>query len=182
MSLSAPQTLGSFALGMARLGDDEQVLSRQRTSVLSTSATLSSSKYALGLATSATIQRNHIAQVLTYCLVTTQGSFSLNGDTTIVAPDQVTYTPRAITGRTLLAQPLLQGYKTMQWYYSTIEPQEWQKLVSFYNPQSPTVTVTYLDENGIWVQRQAELLPPNYGQQQTVVVSGAFLTFTGLLL
>ncbi len=181
MSGGIPNPLGAGTLGMARLGDEQMTLSRGHTSVLGVSYTISVSLHASALSVNYTVQKNNVAPLLVYYLISPLSVFSINGDATIIAPDQITYTPRPVTARTLLAGPILQGYKTMTWQWTTLQLPEWQHLISFYNPQSPGVTLTYPDETGTWVNRQVELLPPNFGQQQTVVLEGASMTFTGLL-
>ncbi len=181
MSGGTPNPLGAGTLGMARQGDEQMTSVRGHTAALPISYSICISLHAASVALTYTIERNNVAQLLCYYLISPTGAFSINGDATIIAPDQITYTPRPVAQRTLLAGAVLQGFKSMTWQYSTLQLAEWMHLVSYYNPQSPTVTLTYPDETGTWVQRQAQMLPPNYGQQETVVLSGASFTFTGLL-
>ncbi len=178
---SNPNPLGVGTLGMARLGDEQMTLSRGRTSVLGVSYSISVSLHAASVAVNYSVQKNNVTPLLVYYLISPLSVFSINGDATIIAPDQITYTPRPVTARTLLAGPILQGYKTMTWQWTTLQLSEWQHLASFYNAQSPGVTLTYPDETGTWVQRAVTMIPPQYGQQQTVVLEGMSMTFTGLL-
>lgn len=173
--------LGQGMLGQSRLGDGSTSARRGYTQALAVTYRASGSKYAAALGVTYRAQKANTAPLLVFYTAIPLSVFSINGDATIVAPDQVTYTPRPVAARTLFGQPLLQGYRTMTWTYSELRQAEWKYLVSFYNPASPQVLVTYLDEHGIWVQRQVEMLPPTYGTQQTVEVQGAQLSFTGLL-
>lgn len=173
--------LGQGVFGQARLGDEQNTNVFPRRNALGITYTIVQSQHSTSLALSYTLQRNLRAPLVLYYLIGPTLAFAINGDTTIVAPDQITYTPRPVTNYALSGQPLLQGFKTMAWTWTTIQEPEAMHLLSFYDPQNPQVLLSYPDETGTWVQRQVFMLPPNYGAQETVSVTGLVLTFTGLL-
>jgi hypothetical protein len=173
----AGNPLGNGVLAQARLGDESMVTTRGLSVGLPISYTVSISKYGAGLPLSYTVQRSPNNPLLLYYVISPTSAFAINGDSTIISPDRITYSPRPVTARTLLAEPIIQGYRVMNWQYSTIEPDKWAHLVSYYNPQQPVVTLTYPDDRGSWAQTQARMLPPVWGSWETMLVSGASLSF-----
>ncbi len=181
-TIGAANPLGRGVFGMARLGDLSMTATRGHATPLGLSYVVSPSKYAKPLGVTYVIQKANTGICLLYYLITPPSNFAINGDGTIIAPDQVTYTPRPVVGRSLLANPLLQGYSTMTWTYSTLQLSEYNHLLSFYKSQSPKVLLTFPDNTGTWVQRNASMLPPSYGLLETVQVTNVSLVFTGLFL
>ena len=170
--------LGQGALAQVRYGDEQTTNSRPLSQALSLSCTISSSQYNAALGLTCTVQRANVASLLLYCVIAPPSAFAINGDGTIIAPDNITYTPRDVVGRTLSANPLLQGYMSMTWNYSRLQLPEFTQLLGYYNPQNPVVLVTYPDENGTWTQQQLVMHPPTYGSQSTVIMNNVALTFT----
>jgi hypothetical protein len=170
--------LGKGALAQVRLGDEQTTNSRPLSAALGLTCTISASQYSAALGLTCTIQRANVASLLLYCVIVPASAFAINGDGTIIAPDQITYTPRDVVGRTLSANPLLQGYASMTWNYSKLQLAEFTQLLSYYNPLSPVVLVTSPDENGNWIQQQLVMHPPTYGSQSTVIMNNVALTFT----
>lgn len=147
---------------------------------MSVQYTIVSTQFGVAVPVTYTIERANVSPLLLYYLITPPANFAINGDGSIIAPDQLIYTPRPVAGRTLIAGPLLQGYEQMTWIYTTMQPAEFTHLLSFYDPTNPVVTLTYLDKTGTWVQRRAYMHPPTYGTRETVAVNGVSLVFTGL--
>lgn len=172
--------LGHVIGGQTRLGDGSSTLLHPLTNAIPVTYTISSSQYAAVATVSYTTMAANVQSCRVYYTVSAQPFFAINGDASIVAPDQVVYTPRPVSGRTLVGTPQLQGYITMTWQWSVMMVEEWSKIIQYYNPFNPTVFITYPDDNGQWVQRQATLHPPTYGTQSTISVSGASLNFTHL--
>lgn len=173
----ATNPLGTGSLGQVRIGDKSMAGVLPRSTALGLTFTVSESKYNLPLGLTYTAQANNVAILQLYFLATPPQGFSINGDTTIVTPDQVTIAPRPVVGRTLFANPLLQGYQIMTWTYTLLQQAEAQHLISFYNPASPQVTLVYINDEGTWVQRRATMVPPNLGNLETVAVEGFALQF-----
>ena len=119
--------------------------------------------------------------MMLYYTISPQEFISINGDSSIIAPDQITYTPRIVSNRTVVGTPQLQNYKTMTWAWSVLSVSEYSDLIAHYNPNNPIVTLVYPDETGTWVQRQAVIHPPSYGTQSTQFVNNVSMTFTRLL-
>lgn len=166
---------------MARLGDLSTSGVRAYRDGLATVYTITQAGNGAPLAVPYRIEGMGVAPILVYYLTVPPAGFTINGDSTIVSPDQVNYIPRPVTGRTLLAGPLLQGFRTMTWTWSVLQRPEAEHLFSFYDPQHPWVLLVYPDETGTWRQVRAAMLPPQYGAQETVSVTNVVLTFTGLL-
>ena len=166
---------------MARFGDLSSSGVRAYAYGLAVSYTVVPSQYAAPLHVTYRIEGPGVAPMLVYYLVVPPTGFTINGDATIVSPDMVNYIPRPVTGRTLLAEPLLQGFRTMTWTWSVLRESEAEHLFSFYDPQNPWVILVYPDETGTWRQVRAAMLPPQYGVRETVSVTNVVLTFTGLL-
>jgi hypothetical protein len=175
--MATPNPLGHGVFGQARYGDENMVATRGLTIALPLSYTISPSKYAVALPLSYTVQHSPSNPFLLYYVIAPTGAFAINGDSTIISPDRITYAPRPVTGRTLLAEPIIQGYKVMNWVYSTIEPDKWAYLVAYYNPQNPTVLLTFPSDRGFWEQKNVRMLPPTWGSWETMLVSGASLAF-----
>lgn len=175
--MSTTHPLGNGMIGQVRLGDELASNLRPLTTAIPVTYTITFSKYAEAVGVTYTIQAPNTAIMQVYYVVAPPQHFAINSDATIIAPDQVQYNPRSVLARSLLATPLLQGYETMIWTYTVLQEHEAQHLLSFYNPLSPQVLLTYPDDNGVWVQRTASMLPPNEGQRETVTISGLTLTF-----
>jgi len=175
-----PTALHPLALGILgadRLGDGSGSTLRLLTSSLGLTATISTSQYGVALGLTATIVSPFARPLLLYSLITPLFGFSINNDQTIIAPDQMTFPLRPVTARTLLGGPQLQGFEQVVWSYTILQLGEYAHLLSFYNPQSPQVTIVFPDKTGTWVKRAAVMRPPAYGTQTTVVVTGVVLTF-----
>lgn len=175
-----PQPLGRGLLGQERFGDQGSTATIPRPNALGVTYTISLSGNWSPLQVTYTVQAANVAPLLVYYLITPPSRFAINGDGSIVRPDQVAYIPRPVASRSLVGGPFLQGYKTMSWTWTTLQVAEFNKLIGFYNPQSPIVQITYPDETGTWVQRQAVMLPPQYGTQSTISVSDVVFTFSRL--
>jgi hypothetical protein len=170
--------LGQNILGISRLGDDLTTLLYPRSNALALSYTLAPSQFALPLPITYTIQKPHVAPLLLYYLITPVTNFAINGDGSIIAPDRVTPVLPPVAGRTLTAAPLLQGFPQIAWQYTALSWSEWQALIAHYDPNNTVVTITYPDETGFWVQRQAVMHPPSYGEMSTVLILNATLSFS----
>lgn len=169
--------LGQGMLAQARIGDGLASGLRPLTQSVGITYTIANSQHSEAVGLTYTILKGGSATALLYYTITPAPVFSINGDGSIIAPDQLTYVPRSVVARTLVAQPLLQGYEQMTWYYSALQVFEAQHLLSFYNPDSPQVLLTYPGEDGLWIQRQVAMLPPNYGSWETITVMGLTLNF-----
>lgn len=169
--------LGTRILGMARLGDGQALLIFPRSSALPVTYTVTLSKYGVPIAITYIVERRNVAPLLIYYQIAPPTQFAINGNGNIIKPDQVTYTLRPVANRTLLGGPLLQGIPSVTWNYAVLQIDEFDLLVSLYNPQAPLVTLTYPDETGTWRQVQAVMQPPTYGTRQTVVVYNVSFSF-----
>lgn len=176
----AKQALGTGVFGLDRLGDGNQNLLVPQRNALLVSWTTQISKYSKPLSVTWTVQRPNASALLVYYLVTPTPDFAIDGDTSIIKPDKITYTPRSVSGRTLVGGPVLQGYALMSWQYSVLTWPEWNQIISHYNPLDPVVLLTWPDEYGTWQQKNVVMLPPTYGGMTTTLISGAVLTFTRL--
>lgn len=173
----AGNPFGKGLLGQVRYGDELAGGVLPRSAALGLSYSIATSKYSVAMGLTYTVQVANVGILQLYYQITPATAFALNGDASIVAPDQVTYTPRQVYAHDLLASPLFGGFAGVTWTYSTILPQEAQHLLSFYDPTNPVVLLTYPSEDGIWIQRQATMIPPNYGSRETVTVQGLVLSF-----
>ena len=169
--------LGQGLLGEVRPGDELQNGILLRAAALSLTADIAASQHSAAIIISGRISLTDAAPLLLFALLLPGGAFAINGDSSIIAPDQVNYIPRGVAARTLLGGPILQGFPQVVWTYSTIMRSEFAAILKYYNPQSPAVTLTYPDQGGTWVQRRAIMRPPTYGTQWTVSISGLVLTF-----
>jgi hypothetical protein len=170
--------LGTWLYGTPRYGDGLAISLYPRINAMGVTYTIVASKYGAPLAITYTIQRAHTAPLLIYYLITPPSQFSINGDSSIINPDQMTYVPIPITARTLLAGYIAQGLKGVTWLYSVLAWSEFNRILAHYNPASPIVTIGYPDDNGTWVMRQAAMHPPVYGQMQTMFVYNASFSFS----
>ncbi len=163
----------------ARMGDLSLAANAPRPlkTPLQLSYSIATSLHAAAMGLSYTISSHNRLALLLYYHITASGTFAINGDSTIVSPDEVTYPLRPVVNRTLLGGPILQGYLQVVWSYSTLQWSEFAAIIKYYNPQSPQVTITYPDQSGAIVQRAAIMRPPVYGTQSTLTVSGVVLTF-----
>lgn len=173
-------TLGQGILAQVRPGDEQSTGLRPLYNTVGLSYTLSISQYTQSLSLTYTIQKAGRTALLLFYFIQPTSQFAINSDNTIIAPDKVVYNPRSVVGHTLLAMPVIQGLESMIWSYSVLEQSAYQHLLSFYNPQNPTVLLTYPDKHGVWQQRQATMRPPAYGTATTVVYTDVVLTFTRL--
>jgi hypothetical protein len=171
---------GQALLAQSRFGDGQEPTAiRPLTLAIPLYYTISVSQYGFAMALTYTIQGpNNAALLLYYLICPAVNAYSINGDTGIVAPDSIVITPRAVLGHSMAATPILQGFETMTWTYSTLLIDEFARIIQYYNPQNPVVTLVFLDDHGTWVQRSAVMQPPAYGEQSTVALSGVTLTFT----
>jgi hypothetical protein len=169
--------LGQGMLGQGRVGDGLASGIRPLSQALGLTYTIANSQHSQALGLTYTILKGGSANLLLYYTITPNPVFSINGDGSIIAPDQLTYVPKNVVARNLVAQPLIQGYYQIIWSYTNLQVFEAQHLLSFYNPANPQVVLTYPDEDGLWVQRQASILPPNYGSWETVSVLGLQISF-----
>lgn len=177
--MATKEPIGLILPGQTRYGDGSTNALYPHVAALPITYTISISKYASALPITYTLQKAHTASLLIYYLVTPVGDFAINGDSTIIRPDRITYTPRPVSARTLLGSPLLQGYQSMTWTYSVLRWSEFQQIIQYYNPLSPTVVLTYPDQNGTWMQKSVVMHPPNYGDMTIgQVVVDVALTFT----
>jgi|SRR4029077_1880191 len=174
---STKHALGQGMMGSERYGDGLSTGIRPLTQVLGLTYTATQSQYGAAIGLTYSAQAPNVGILQLYFQVTPAQDFAINGDTTIVSPDQVTYTPIPVVARTLLANPIIQGYKVMIWTYTLLQLPEAQYLLSFYNPTSPLVVLTYPNDDGIWVQRRASMLPPGQGNRETVEVEDFSLSF-----
>lgn len=169
--------VGLTGPGTTRLGDGLESTLRPHAIALALTYTVVISKYAVPLQITATVERRDVAPLLLYYLVTSPSDFAINGISSIVQPDHVTYTLRPVVGRTLIAGPLLQGVPMVVWNYAVLSVDEFNAIINLYNPQNPLVTITYPDENGTWLQKKAVMEPPSYGNRQTMFVFDLALSF-----
>lgn len=177
----AKQALGTGVFGLDRLGDGNQNLLVAQRNALAVTYSIVPFKYNVPLTVTWTVQRAAASALLVYYLVTPTPDFAIDGDTSIIKPDKITYTPRSVSGRTLVGGPVLQGYSVMSWQYSVLSWSEWNQLISHYNPLDPVVLLTWPDEYGTWQQKNVVMLPPTYGGMTTLLVTGAVLSFTRLV-
>lgn len=171
-------TSAIWLYGLSRFGDGLRISLLPKQNALGISYVITPSMYASPIPASYTIQRPNTVPLLAYYLITPPSRFSINGDGSIIRPDQINYALRPVTARTLLAGPILQGYETMTWTYSVLSWSEWNRIISHYSPASPVVTLVYPDATGTWAQRQATMHPPAYGTMQTFLIYNATLSFS----
>jgi hypothetical protein len=172
------QGLGTWLYGPSRYGEGLGIALYPKTNVLGITYTTSISKYAVPIGVSYTIQRPRTAPMLVYYLVTPPSQFTINGDGSIINPDQVSYVPIPVTARTLLASPILQGLKGITWSYAVLAWADFNRIAIHYNSKSPIVTIGYPDETGTWALRMAVMHPPVYGTMQTMYVYNASFSFS----
>jgi hypothetical protein len=185
-SMGITYTVGSLAgstsalwiLGVSRFGDGLGIAYYPRTNTLSLSYTASPSKYSVPMGVTYTIQRYHTSILMLYYLVAPPSRFSINGDSSIIRPDQMTPVLRPVVARTLLAAPVIQGFEGVTWTYSVLQWSEFNQIISHYNPNSPIVTIGFPDKTGTWVLRQAVFHPPVYGEMQTKLIYNVSLSFS----
>jgi hypothetical protein len=175
--MAGTNPFGLGVLGRERFGDQQAGGTLPRSTAMGLSFTVAASKYSVPMGLTYTLQANNVAILQLYYLIAPPTQFAINGDASIISPDQVTYTPRQVAARDLLGNPLFGGYAGVTWTYTLLQQVEAQYLLAFYNPVSPVVTLTYPSEDGLWVQRRASMLPPNYGSWETISVTGLTLTF-----
>lgn len=174
-------TLGEATLAMTRLGDGAASSQRPNVHAILLTYDIVTSQYSEPFLLTYTVEAANIAQVFLYYLVTPTIAFNIDGDSSIISPDQITYTPRTVANRSLVGTPQLQNYKSMTWAWTVLQINEYTTLIAHYNPLNPIVTLVYPDETGTWVQRQAVMHPPAYGTQTTQIVNNVTITFTRLL-
>lgn len=185
-SMGITYTSGSMAgttsplwiLGVSRFGDGLGIAYYPRNNALNLSYTASPSKYSVACGVTYTIQRYHTSILMIYYLVAPPSRFSINGDSSIIRPDQMTPTPRPVVARTLLASPVEQGFESVTWNYTVLSWPEFNQIISHYNPNSPIVTIGFPDKSGTWVLRQAVFHPPAYGEMQTKLIHNVSLSFS----
>jgi hypothetical protein len=173
-----PYPFGKEVIGSSRFGDGYLFSYYPRKGTCALSYTLSCSQYGSAVPLSYLIQTRNTAPLLLYYQVAAPSRFAINGDASIVRPDRVQYIPRSVTGRTLLGSPVLTGFSTVIWSYATLSWNEYHQIVAHYQPQASTVTITYPDEQGNWVQKPAVMHPPSYGVMSTMLVNTVVLTFS----
>lgn len=178
--MPAGNTIGQGVLAQVRYGDEQATALRPLTQAIGLSYTVSTSRFAAPLALAYTIMRPNVASMQLFYTIAPLVPFAINGDSTIVKPDQMVHSPRPVVARTLIAGPQIQGYKTVTWTYSVLQLAEYNHLISFYNPRNPVVLLTYPDENGVVVQRNATMHPPAYGTQTTVTMTSVSFIFTNI--
>jgi hypothetical protein len=167
-----------WILGISRFGDGLGIAYYPRSNALNISYTASPSQYSVSLGLTYTIQRPHTSIMMIYYLIAPPSRFSINGDSSIIRPDQMTPTPRPVVARTLLASPVLQGFESVTWTYTVLSWPELNQIISHYNPASPIVTIGFPDKTGAWVLRQAVFHPPVYGEMQTKLFHNVSFSFS----
>lgn len=115
--------------------------------------------------------------VVTYSAVPVILGFSING-AQFPAPHHVVYQFPTTVGQDQTAVPLRQGYTILQWQYDVMLDAQMQQLMNAYNPAKPTVVITYPNELGQWVTKQAQMQPPTLGTRSTIEHRGVSVTFT----
>ncbi len=116
--------------------------------------------------------------LVSYTVVPPITKFSINGNTSIPAPQRIDYNPPAPIGYDLSGIEPKQGYTSICWNYDVILDSDIGALMALYNPNSPGVVIVFPDETGQWRQASAYMLPPVLGTRATVVHSGVQLCFT----
>lgn len=185
-ALGVTYTIGSLVatlsplwiLGVSRFGDGLGIAYYPRSNALNISYTASPSKYNVACGITYTIQRPHTSILMIYYLVSPPSRFSINGDSSIIRPDQMTPTPVPVVARTLLASPIQQGFEGVTWNYTVLQWSELNQILSHYNPNAPIVTIGFPDKTGAWVLRQAVFHPPIYGEMQTKLFHNVSLSFS----
>lgn len=104
--------------------------------------------------------------------------FSINGTVLLARPTNHYYTFPAQVGYDQMGVPEKQGWTTVVWEYDVMLDTTIAQLMSFYNPQSPEVVITYPNELGFWTQKQAMMQPPDLGTRQTIEHDSVKFTFT----
>jgi hypothetical protein len=169
--------VGKFLPALSVLGNGGYTFQRPVSQALQISYTIGISKYTSALQISYTIEKKHVTPLMLYYEIAPATTFALNSDEHIIKPDHITYTPAPVTGHTLIGGLLIQGYRQMTWTYAALRWSEFQHLLSFYNPQSPRVKVTFLDEYGNWVTQSLMMRAPTYGSQQQMMIYDVSLVF-----
>lgn len=119
--------------------------------------------------------------LLTYWVVPPITTFAINGDTTVPKPSTMTYILPNQVGYDQTGVPIIQGYSGVTWEYEWLPDSSIGKLMSFYDPSNPQVTINYPNELGVWTQKQAMMQPPTLGSRSTVIHSGVVFTFTHII-
>jgi hypothetical protein len=175
-------TTGLVAIfGQPRYGDELGISLLPRVNAMGLSYIIVASKYAVPMGLTYTIQRPHTAPMLIYYLIVPPSNFTINGDGSIINPDQMNYGPRPVVARSLLATPIEQGLDAVTWSWAILSWPEYKQIVSHYNPVSPIVTIGYIGEDGNWAQRQAVMHPPTYGHMETMLFYDTSILFSILL-
>lgn len=108
---------------------------------------------------------DHFGLAIYYLVGPAHNTFAINGTTEIPAPETMRYIPPGQLGLDLSLGVVIQGYAAVSWSWASLSYSEAETLLSFYNPQAPQVTVTYPNEQGFWVTRNAMMQPPQIGQR-----------------
>lgn len=174
------RTAGTSVYGLARFGDGLAISISPKKNAMGISYTITPSQNAQPLGITYTIQKANTAPLLLYYLITPPTNFAINGDGFIKKPDRVTYTPRPVVSRTVIGGPILQGFPLLVWSYAILSWSDLQSFAKYYDPNNPIVTIIYPDETGTWVQRQAVMHPPSFGDMVTMLVTNVVLSFSVL--
>lgn len=107
--------------------------------------------------------------------------FLINSDQATPQPQNMRHPPRPEVGTTLSGKPVKQGYPGLEIVYQILSYDKMAKLMSFYDPTNPTVTVTYDDPiTGASVIKTCEMHEPVVGGRQTRYYNDVTVLFTRL--
>lgn len=131
-----------------------------------------------GVAVTYQVQPSGAAAVpIVYWVGASIEDFSINGSL-VPKPHHVTYDLPAIVAPDLSGVSIRQGYGKVTWEYELLLDDALSLLMAQYDPNNPQVTITYLNEFGMWTQKQAMMQPPVLGQRTTIQHAGVQLVFT----
>ncbi len=103
--------------------------------------------------------------------------FSING-VTVPRPHHLDYTIPQQIGFDQLGVPIIQGRTQVTWAYEVMLDDGIATLMALYDPANPQVLITYPNELGSWVAKEAMWQPPSLGTRSTIEHKGVTLTFT----
>lgn len=173
-------TLGGGPLGWGSpIGQPLQSATpRPGATAFAASATVSG-RWSAAFAASATLAASSATAFAASAVVAPLvAGFSING-VAIPAPEQLEYDLPPQVGYDVLGTPIVQGWTTLVMRWSTLPDADAARIQQLYRVNTP-VTLTYLNEHGNWVSKQAMWTPEWGSRQPGFVHSGVSHTFTHL--
>lgn len=167
---------GQLPFGEREFGDGAGSTFQRSSSALALSYTVVG--YSSACSISYTLQVPTVSTLpIMYWVVASIADFSINGQL-VRRPNNMQYHLPASIGPDISGIPIIQGYGGVSWEYDVLLDADIALLMALYDPLNPQVTITYPNEDGMWVQKVAMMQPPNLGTRSTVIHQSVILTFT----